>query len=1135
MNNRQTSLAKALTVALAALSWSAAHAQMTNTLPTTYVYPASAANTNAPGFVWNVSQVNNSEPGSVAWAESQLAGEQGANLADPTEVYSSAPANATVPSNPDLPISFVIPGTINFSIAGAVGSPDCGDNRPDLPCEDGMVGTPGTGTSSTTVNIAAEALTYLVLPEGPVTMGVRSDDGFQLQIAAANPADRYSTNAIVLEYFNGGRSRADSIVTFNVAQAGLYAARLLYYQGGGDASVEWYTFPPAGSTNVFLGEDNTGTNAVLVGDVADGGIAAYQSINVGTLASYCSSLDPSPGSTGLPVLPTISATLVNGSVPVADITLTIDGVAVAAVVSTTTNGAAISYSFTFENPPVNLPSHTLVLAWNDNGTTRQVTSVFSSVGFVILNPAQMVTPDTNKPGFRFNIFANSADPLTASSAGVQGGDSWNLDNTELGLNGIEPDGMGGILPNEINVANNGAAMAAAPALGGPNAPAEFIITNTINLTSGTIPGFPATDGSSDPSHSELLTYVYVPVGLTTFTLQLDGFYRAFAESWDYTAGVQIGNINDAVTGPTSFSVSNSVAGYYPIRITVFNLDGTPQISLYSSSLIETNALVNDVANGGLPAYYALSTPSSPYVRYTSPRPVPRQVEYPNNRVLVRVQDGDVAVNDSSVVLNVDGQVVPVTTDRVGDVFEMTWTPTNLQTPAEIHTGILTYKDASGDSFSNVWTFLNLKAVWLPTAQVGYWLPTNAVVVETFDEYTDPTAFTNGAPTSTYFPPFSVTGTYYLGALAGQWYQSPQPENPLVDVCPIWTNTPPGPTNWFVWNWDESQGASEDTAFDDTDGGSGAYANFLCVDLNTFSGVESSSLNTAPGEMINGVALVQLVANPAGNVLIAESDNRASDTIPPAGQIEAGQTQFAISKAFNLSGVTNPVIAFASIQKQNQDNINSVEYSVDGGATWAPIIYYLDGHELGSDPADIQVNADNTVNVINTLFHDIDPGEIPTWTDSTGHVNNTYASGIAAPISQNLAPFFAPRVNDDSYDGKRIEVVRMPLAANKSDVRIRLSQIGTCSWYFGVTQIAIYDVAPSGAIVPTGLPPSTSTTPVLSVGAASGNVTVSWTGTGTLQSAAALGGPWTAVSPAPTGNSYVAPIGAGSLFFRLLSN
>jgi hypothetical protein len=1111
MKNRKILNAKALAVAFAALSCGAALAQMTNTLPATYVYPLSAANTNTPGFIWNVSQVVNAAPPDISFAESELVGEQGTNFADPTEVYSSAAANATVPSNPFLPITFSIPGVINFSQGGSLGSPDCGDNRPDLPCEDGIVGTPGTTSLADAGedNIAAEALTYLDLPAGLVTIGVTSDDGFKLQIGAANPGDRYSTNAVVIEEYDGGRSHSDSIVTFNVAKAGLYAARLLYYNGNGSASVEWYSFPPAGGTNSILGGPNTGTNAVLINDVADGGIPAYQSITAAPLplSSYVSSLDPAPGVTGVPILPTITATIVNGAVPVTDVTLAVDGTALTPTIATTTNGVTVSYSFTL--PLANIPTHTLVLDWNDNGTTLGVTSTFSAQSFISLSPSQIVTPNTSKPGFLFNIFANSTDTLITSIGGVQGGESDNLDNIELGLNGLDPDGTGGFLPNMVTLTNNGAAMEAAPALGGPNAPAKFVITNTIDLNNANTPGLPAQDGGSDPSHSEVLTYVYLPLGLTTFTLDLDGFYRAFAGSWDYTAGVQVGTLNDAVTGDTSFSVVTTAAGYYPLRVTVFNLDGNPQESLYTLGTNGTNVLINDIASGGLPAYYALSTPSSPYVRYTSPRPVPRQVEYPNDRVLIRLQDRDTQVNDSSPVFTLDGKNVTVTNNRVGDVLELTWTATTLQTPAEIHSGVLTYKDSAGNSLSDQWSFLNLKAVWLPTAMVGYWLPTNGVADETFAEYTDPTEFTNDTPTA-------------------NWYMSPQTNNPLVDIAPIWTNTPTGPTDWYVWNWD----APGDSAWSPTDPNSLAYANFLCVDLTTFSGIEGDSVNTAPGEMINGVPLTQLVYDPSQNVLIAESDNRSGSS--------PGQTQFAISKRFDLTGVTNPVIAWASIQKQNQDNINAIEYSVDGGVTWAPIIYYLDGHKFTDpgDPADVQVNADNTVNVNNTLYHDKSPGDLPTWTDSTHDVNNTYASGIAAPISQNLAPFFAPRVNDDDFDGKRIEVVRLPLAANKSDVRIRLAQIGTCSWYFGVSQIAFFDVAPSGATVPTGLPTTTQTGPALSISAASSQVTISWTGTGTLQSATKLTGnasDWSPVIPAPAGNTYTAPIGAGTLLFRLVGN
>ncbi len=118
---------------------------------------------------------------------------------------------------------------------------------------------------------------------------------------------------------------------------------------------------------------------------------------------------------------------------------------------------------------------------------------------------------------------------------------------------------------------------------------------------------------------------------------------------------------------------------------------------------------------------------------------------------------------------------------------------------------------------------------------------------------------------------------------------------------------------------------------------------------------------------------------------------------------------------------------------------------------------------------------------------------------------------------------------------RVEVVRLPLAAHQSNVRLRLAQLGTCSWYFGVANMAIYDVAPSGAVVPTGLPAPVSTGATLSITTSGVNINVTWTGSGTLQWAPVLTGKasdWSAVTPAPSGNTYTAPIGSGALFFRL---
>jgi hypothetical protein len=53
----------------------------------------------------------------------------------------------------------------------------------------------------------------------------------------------------------------------------------------------------------------------------------------------------------------------------------------------------------------------------------------------------------------------------------------------------------------------------------------------------------------------------------------------------------------------------------------------------------------------------------------------------------------------------------------------------------------------------------------------------------------------------------------------------------------------------------------------------------------------------------------------------------------------------------------------------------------------------------------------------------------------------------------------------------------------------------------------------------------------------GTLTLTWTGTGTLEQASALTGSpsvWSDVTPAPTGNTYTLPAGSPALFFRVVS-
>lgn len=47
--------------------------------------------------------------------------------------------------------------------------------------------------------------------------------------------------------FDGGRGSSDSIFAFNVAEAGVYPLRLVWFEGGGGANLEWFTVSPDGS------------------------------------------------------------------------------------------------------------------------------------------------------------------------------------------------------------------------------------------------------------------------------------------------------------------------------------------------------------------------------------------------------------------------------------------------------------------------------------------------------------------------------------------------------------------------------------------------------------------------------------------------------------------------------------------------------------------------------------------------------------------------------------------------------------------------------------------------------------------------------------------------------------------------
>ena len=192
------------------------------------VSPSSAnasVDTSSSGFVANVSQISSNVHGNnIDNANRQLAG--GYSDADGVPYLNEAgPINATTWEFSPVDIAVV-----NLEQDGAAAG-----NFITTGFADDFIQHPWINES--TDGIAAEFLTYLELSKGFHTLGVNSDDGFDVTIG---PAARDLLSSSVGS-FNGGRGASDSLFEVYVEEGGYYPTRLLWFEGTGGANVEFFS------------------------------------------------------------------------------------------------------------------------------------------------------------------------------------------------------------------------------------------------------------------------------------------------------------------------------------------------------------------------------------------------------------------------------------------------------------------------------------------------------------------------------------------------------------------------------------------------------------------------------------------------------------------------------------------------------------------------------------------------------------------------------------------------------------------------------------------------------------------------------------------------------------------------------
>ncbi len=672
MNNKN--VLTALWALFAAMS---AWAQSPVALPPAYAMPAGSVTTTQPGFTVLPYQTTETQPGNVQWTLDQLAGLHGPNVAD----LSGADTNG----------AYLVDTVVNWSDGGGVSV----DGFPSAAV------FPGITAPSPNNNFSEEVLTYLQFPtNGVYTLGVNSDDGFQVTSSLLNPKDTFQK--VVLGQFNGNRGAGDSTFQVSVSQPGIYPIRLVYWQGGGGASVAFFSVITT----------STSTNLILINDTTTpGALTAYASAKVAP--PYISRFTHDPTGFKISINDDITS-LKPGSVAV-----NFNG----ATVPVTTAKAGKTTTLTYA--PANLipsgVSNTVAVTFSDtaspanngSGSFTYVEAAYSTLGGSDSVPDSAV--DKTQGGFLYRIHQIDSNQGAAIHAA-------NIAHAEAQLAGL--------------LAADGPNVAAA----GSQPDGSYVVTNlnfsldasaegSFNTANGhpdqLFPGIVGT--SPDNIAGQVTGYLDLKPGFYTFAVtSADGFRLASATNPTDAFGKTLG-IYDfrRTTTETRFGVAVAQAGLYPVRLVFFSQSlmadnaGTRSLEFYTVDSSGTKTLVNDPSStNSVKAYWKRTAGYGSFVKYAGPSSFVSPFAGPDvgfKSINLQLNDGTSnKVDAATVALTVDGAPIALATSAAGGVTTASFTYTNTQLPRIVHSASLVFNEqTTGIQHTYAWNFNLLKNYVLP--------------------------------------------------------------------------------------------------------------------------------------------------------------------------------------------------------------------------------------------------------------------------------------------------------------------------------------------------------------------------------------------------------------------------------------
>lgn len=638
--------------------------------------------TTKAGFNFNVHQNSAFQVNTTGRAENQLAGTLGENLADPA-AQGPALAAGVAGANNRLPIHFEVETFINMEQEGL----DAGDINPN----DTIPGIPGLNAvaPASMDGIAAEIITYVELPAGLHTFIFNSDDGFQTTVGEVNDVFK----ARVAGVFQGGRGAADTPYPVYAPEAGVYAFRTVWYEGGGGANLEWKTVAADGVTEVLLN------------DTANGGFKAYRALTT-PAATAITSVTPFPNQTGVAGNIQLAVTISEGSpaIDLNSVKLSLNDVQTADVATKSGNVITITHQ-----PTALLASNSTnkaSITYTAGGVTRTENWTFIVESYQNITADKRATADQTKPGFIWNVHeSNNAD---------QGANLRALKQL-AGLYGH----------NYADPAAQGYALAPGVAPADPNLPILFEIETVINMDQAGgsngqftpdeqmpgIPGLALNDGAlfepTDGIAAEILTYIELPAGRHTLVFNSDDGFRAFGGNARDMFDAQVLGQFDAGRGAadTAYTIFVESAGFYPFRTTWFEGGGGANLEWKYVKPDGTRALINDTANGGPRAFRAATAGHQTAITKVSPWPGYARVS-PKEAIEVTIEEGDALVADASIQLSLNGAPVSpaATVTRNGKTITVRHLPTTAYTGGATNTAKIAFT-VGGAAREEEWTFV----------------------------------------------------------------------------------------------------------------------------------------------------------------------------------------------------------------------------------------------------------------------------------------------------------------------------------------------------------------------------------------------------------------------------------------------